>query len=109
MEKKDREIWLKNKADQVALASDLKQMAELPIFQRIIEGMVDKKLEMLKIIDNPASSKDQIEDAREKRMAIQWFIESFMTTIYLGEQAAEKIKQYQDYEAKKENKGVAKG
>ena len=107
MEKKDREICLRVKSEQVSFAGDLKQLAELPIFKKIIEGMVDKKLEMLRIIDNPASPKEQIEEARNKRMAIQWFIESFMTTIYSGERAAEEVKKYQEFEAKKDNKGVA--
>lgn len=107
MEKKDREIWLRVKSEQVSFAGDLKMLSELPIFKKIIEGMVDKKLEMLRIIDNPASPKEQIEEARNKRMAIQWFIESFMTTIHSGERAAEEVKKYQEFEAKKDNKGVA--
>lgn len=105
MKKEERQMWLKGQSEKAQFASELKELEKLPVFQKIIDGMIAKKVALLKIIDNSASTKDEIDSARTKRMTIQWFLESMATTIAEGDRAIEKIKEYEDFEREKENKG----
>lgn len=108
MKNEDRQVWLREKGARITFAQELKDLAELPIFKKIIEGMLDKKNQLLRIIDDSQSSREAVDDARNKRMAIQWFFESIVITVKVGERAEEEIRRYEEYEHKKQG-GVGNG
>lgn len=110
MESKDRASWLKSQQEKITFAKEIESWVDHPITNKLIEGMIDTKAKFLKVIDDiklPVDS-PEVQEARQKRSTIQWFIESLMNSVLSGERAEQEIKKYNEFESKKEKGGDSK-
>lgn len=112
MNKEERQNWLKDMQDKITFARELEDWMELPITKKLIEGMIEKRIKLQKIIldilDDPRRNADdpEVVQARQQRNTIKWFLESLANTALTGERARQAVDKFEKFE--KEKEGVEK-
>jgi hypothetical protein len=84
--------------DKIRNAQELKALYENPTFQKLLEGMSERAHEYLKIIDNPASTLDEREDAVKYRQMILIFRNGIIEAMNEGERAQEELTKFLAWE-----------
>jgi hypothetical protein len=84
--------------DKIKNAQELKALYENPTFQKLLTGMSERAYEYLKVIDNPASTIDEIKDALKYRQMILVFRNGIIEAMNEGERAQEELTKFLEWE-----------